>query len=111
MTRATQAVPPGARSGRVSNRVRRPRSHSAAALCRPLGCRGLAAYRKTAFTFFSVSHGSGSIRPMSHVQRTSVWPNNSFNPRPATASLVRPGCASCTIVAARPYKARLRGRG
>jgi len=41
----------------------------------------------------------------------SALPNHSFNPRPATASLVRPGCASCTIVAARPYKARLHGRG
>ena len=40
-----------------------------------------------------------------------AWPNNTFNPRPSTASLVRPGSASRTIVAARPYKARLRGRG
>ena len=45
-------------------------------------------------------------------QRRSVGPNRSFNPRPATASLARPGGAiASTIVAARPYKARLRGRG
>ena len=51
------------------------------------------------------------IAAVGHNSAAPVWPNNSFNPRPAKASLVRPGSASRTIVAARPYKACLRGRG
>jgi len=97
----------------------------------PLGCRGLAEYRKTAFAAFPVSQGSGSIEFMlgqpihepsahrqapgfagvGHFRAGAVWPNNSLNPRLATAGLVSPVCASRTIVSARAYKSCLRSRG
>ena len=46
-----------------------------------------------------------------HIGRIRVTPNHSFNPRPATAGVVRPVRARGTIVAARPYATCLRGRG
>ena len=96
-----------------------------------LGCRGLAEYRKTAFAAFPVTHGSGSIKlvlgqplneasalnrepgaaTVGHLGADAVWPNNSLNPRLATAGLVSPVCASRTIVAARAYKSCLHSRG
>ena len=96
-----------------------------------LGCRGLAEYRKTAFAAFPVSHGSGSIRLMfgqplneahalnrepsvaavGHLGADAVWPNNSLNPRLATAGTVSRAGASRTIVAVPAYSARLRSRG
>ena len=96
-----------------------------------LGCRGLAEYRKTAFAAFPVSHSSGSIKPMSgqplnepsalrqelrvagvgHLRASAVWPNNSLNPRLATAGTVSRAGASTTIVAVPAYSARLRSRG
>ena len=76
----------------------------------PVGCRGLAEYRKTALAFFSVGQASGSISPMSSGQRAPVWPNPSFNPRPATAATAWPLQAMVEIVLPRPVGVCLRGR-
>ena len=102
------------------------------ALCRSrIGCRGLAEYRKTAFAAFPVSHGSGSIKLMlgqalnepsalsrvqsfagvGHLGAGAVWPNNSLNPRLATAGTVSRAGASTTIVAVPAYSTCLRSRG
>ena len=102
------------------------------ALCRSrVGCRGLVEYRKTAFAAFSVSQGSGSIKLMlghalnepsalnrvpsfagvGQVRAGVVWPNNSLNPRLATAGVVSPVRGRRSIVAYWAYATCLRSRG
>ena len=44
-------------------------------------------------------------------RRRRLRPNNSLNPRPATAGVVSPARASRSIIAVRAYATCLRGRG
>ncbi len=60
---------------------------------------------------FSPGHGSGSITTMPKMLRTSVWPNPSVNPRPATAGSVSLVCGAFGTFAHQAYAACLRGRG
>jgi hypothetical protein len=86
--------------------------HSAAAHCRSRSA--AADLRSTArprSRSSQLGQALAASRPMSNRRGTNVWPNPSVNPRPATASVVRPVSARGSIVAARPYNACLRGRG
>ena len=58
-----------------------------------------------------VRRRGGSLRSPTLASAPRAGPNNSLNPRLATAGLVSPVRASRTIVAYRAYKSRLRSRG
>jgi hypothetical protein len=81
------------------------------ALQAPVGCRGLAEYRKTAFSFFSGGQSSGSIKTTHNQLRTTVWPNPSFNTPTHSGRRRKPGLSQANIVSVQAYGAYLRGRG